>query len=51
MAKDPYFRLLEAGIRPDCAAHTIDYYLNFRDADALERYISKLENKRVVSDR
>ena len=51
MSQDPYFRLLEAGIRPDCAAQTIDYYLNFRSADELEKYISGIENHREVSDR
>ena len=51
MSQDPYFRLLEVGIRPDCAAHTIDYYLNFRSADELEEYVSALENSREVSDR
>lgn len=51
MAKDFYFRLLEAGIRPDCAADTVDYYLKFRSADELEEYISGLENRREVSDR
>ena len=51
MAKDPYFRLLEAGIRPDCAAQTIDYYLNFHTAADLEAYISEIENRREVSDR
>ena len=51
MAKDPYFRLLEAGIRPDCAADTVDYYLNFRSSEELEAYISELENRREVSDR
>lgn len=51
MAKDPYFRLLEVGIRPDCAAQTIDYYLNFRSAEELEAYIAAMENRREVSDR
>lgn len=51
MSQDPYFRLLEAGIRPDCAAQTIDYYLNFRSAEELEKYISSIENRREVSDR
>lgn len=51
MAKDPYFRLLEVGIRPDCAVETIDYYLNFRTAEELEEYISGIENRREVSDR
>lgn len=51
MSQDPYFRLLEAGIRPDCAAQTIDYYLNFRSAEELETYISGIENRREVSDR
>lgn len=51
MSNDPYFRLLNIGIRPDCAVETIDYYLNFRDEAALEEYISGLENRLEVSDR
>jgi len=51
MTKDPYFRLLECGVRPDCAARTIDFYMNFKDRDALERHIARLENTMEVSDR
>lgn len=51
MSNDPYFRLLAAGIRPDCAADTIDYYMNFRSAKELDEYITELENRREVSNR
>ena len=51
MSNDPYFRLLDLGVRPDCAADTIDYYMNFRSAQDLEAYITELENRREVSDR
>ncbi len=51
MSQDPYSRLLRVGIRPDCAAETVDYYLKFRSADALEEYLSSLENRLEVSDR
>ena len=46
-----YWRMLAAGIRPDCAADTIDYFNRHKTPEELEAYVQELENRRVVSDR
>lgn len=51
MTNDPYWRLLNAGIRPDCAADTIIYYRTHKTEEELEAYVSGLENRLEVSDR
>ena len=51
MKNDPYWRLLNMGIRPDCAADTIIYYRTHRTEQELEDYVRSVENRREVSDR
>ena len=46
-----YLRLIAAGIRPDCAADTIDYFNRHKTPEELESYVQELENRREVSDR
>ena len=46
-----YWRMLAAGIRPDCAADTIDYFNRHKTPEELEAYVQELENHREVSDR
>lgn len=48
---DPYWRLLCAGIRPDCAAETVDYFNANKTPEELEAYVQEIENRREVSDR
>lgn len=51
MTNDPYWRLINLGIRPDCAADTIIYYRTHKTEEDLEAYVSGLENRQEVSDR
>lgn len=46
-----YFRLIAAGIRPDCAAETVEEYQRRNDPDGLERYINDIECRTEASDR
>ena len=46
-----YWRMLAAGIRPDCAADTIDYFNRHKTPEELEAYVQELETRREVSDR
>lgn len=48
---NPYFRLLAAGIRADCAAQTIREFENRNDEEGLERYINEVECRTEASDR
>lgn len=48
---DPYLELIELGIRPDCAADTVDFYKNRDDMNGLEQYINHLKCRVEVSDR
>ena len=48
---DYYWRLINAGIRPDIAADTIIYYQKHKTPKELEEYVLKLENMLEVSDR
>lgn len=50
-ATDPYWRLINLGIRPDCAADTVIYYKTHRTEEDLEAYVRSLEQRREVSDR
>ena len=50
MDRDVY-RLIVAGIRPDCAHDTVNWYRRQNDADGLERYIRSKENRAEVSCR
>lgn len=50
MTDDPYSRLLNAGIRCDCAAEIVAYYRTHKTESELETYIRNFEN-REVSDR
>ena len=45
------YRLIAAGIRPDCAEDTVAWYMARGDASGLETYINTLECRREVSDR
>lgn len=49
--KNPYFRLLAAGIRQDCALEIIKEYQRRNDPDGLERYINDIECRTEASDR
>ena len=49
--KDPYFRLLAAGIRADCAEQTVREFESRSDAEGLERYITEIECRTEASDR
>lgn len=41
-----YFeRLVEAGIRPDCALDTCHWYETQGDESSLEKYVKEAENK------
>lgn len=41
-----YFeRLVEAGIRPDCALDTCHWYEKQGDESSLERYVEEAENR------
>lgn len=46
-----YWRLIHAGIRPDCAEETIVYYTNYRTREELDAYVRSVEERREVSDR
>ena len=48
---NPYFRLLAAGIRPDCAAETVREYQRRNDQDGLEKYITEIECRTEASER
>ena len=48
---NPYFRLLAAGIRPDCAAETVREYQRRSDPEGLEKYINEIECRTEASDR
>lgn len=48
---DHYWRLIYAGIRPDCAADTITYYNTHRTQEELEAYVRSIEDRQEVSDR
>ena len=50
MDRDVY-RLIAAGIRPDCAHDTVRWYRQRNDEEGLERYIQSKENSREVSCR
>ena len=39
----PVERLIEAGIRPDCALETVEWYRTQGDDHILERYIQEAE--------
>ena len=49
--QNPYFRLVAAGIRPDCAAETIKEYQRRNDPEGLENYINDIECRTEASDR
>ena len=49
--QNPYFRLVAAGIRPDCAAETIKEYQRRNDLEGLENYINDIECRTEASDR
>ena len=51
MTNDPYWRLIFAGVRPDCAADTVMYFKTHRTPEELEDYVRQMENRREVSDR
>ena len=40
-------RLIRAGIRPDCAAETVQWFRQQGDEDGLERYIQSKEQHKV----
>lgn len=40
---DMYSRLVEAGIRPDCAANTVAWYRHQGDDHGLELYVAEAE--------
>lgn len=46
-----YWRLINAGIRPDCAEATVAYYTNYRTIEELDAYVRSVEDRREVSDR
>lgn len=50
MDRDVY-RLISAGIRPDCANDTVRWYRERGDEEGLERYIRSKENRVEVSCR
>ena len=45
------YRLIAAGIRPDCAEDTVAWYMGRGDASGLQKYIEQLETRLEVSDR
>ena len=49
--QNPYYRLLAAGIRPDCAAETVREYQRRSDPEGLEKYITEIECRTEASDR
>lgn len=44
---DAISRLLKAGIRPDCAAETVQWFRQQGDEDGLEQYIQSKEQRKV----
>lgn len=42
---DMYTRLVQAGIRPDCAADTIGWFRRQGDDRGLEQYVSQVERR------
>ena len=45
----PVERLIAAGIRPDCAAESVMWYLSQGDDYGLEKYLIEVENRKGVS--
>ena len=48
---NPYFRLLAAGIRQDCALEIVREYQCRNDPEGLEKYINEVECRTEASDR
>ena len=48
---NPYFRLLAAGIRQDCALEIVREYQSRNDPEGLEKYINEVECRTEASDR
>lgn len=48
---NPYFRLLAAGIRQDCALEIVREYQRRNDPEGLEKYINEVECRTEASDR
>lgn len=45
---DAIRRLVEAGIRPDCAVETVAWYRQQGDDNGLERYIQEVEMRHAM---
>ena len=48
---NPYFRLLAAGIRQDCALEIVREYQSRNDPEGLEKYINEVECRTEASSR